>query len=282
MANVARASAARAADTMHKPRFSLDIPATCDDSVFLESLRACGSVLASVLNSASRRVAAGLSPVELSDFVEQELIRAGATPILRGFHTAGSPVFPAAAAVSVNEVAVNGVPMDCPFAKGDVLTIDAACELNGAVCDAAVSVCVSGGGDEGGLLVAAARSVLRAAMEAIRPGFQLSGIAAAASIEAERLGFELADECMAHGTGRALHQPPAVFPDRVEPADARITPGMVLAVEPVLVERGGGRLRTLADGWSRASSGRSAYEERTVVVTEKEWIELTPLASVGW
>lgn len=202
----------------------------------------------------------------------------GATPTLKGYQVAGAPPFPAAAAISVNEVAVNGVPTDRPFEQGDVVTIDSVCALDGAVCDAAVSVVVGGGESE---LVLAARAALSAALGAIRSGVALAEISEAAQAEASRRGFELLNECVAHGTGLALHQPPAVFAGRVEPEGAQAEPGMILAVEPVVVERGAGRLRTMADGWSRVASGRSAYEERTVVVDEKGLIELTPLAFGG-
>ncbi len=68
--------------------------------------------------------------------------------------------------------------------------------------------------------------------------------------------------------------PPAVFLDGVEPEpDGVIRAGMVLAIEPVVVESisGGGGVvacRTAVDGWSRIAPGLAAFEERTVLVTE--------------
>ena len=279
MASEAHASAARAADPMPEPRYTLDKPAVYSDPGFLGALKRCSSVLMAALNNAAGQVAAGVRPVELAEIVERELIRCGATPILKGLRIVGAPVFPAAAAVSVNEVAINGVPDEQLLKTGDVLTIDSACELDGAVCDAAVSVVVGGGASD---LVTAARSVLAAALGAIAPGRPLSGIAQRAQAEAHRLGFELLDECIAHGTGLALHQPPAVWAGQTSPSEAEIVPGMVLAVEPVVVEQGAGRPRTEADGWSRVTRGWSAYEERTVFVGEKGPIELSPLAFGCW
>jgi len=258
---------------MHTPRFTLDTPAIYTDSEFIDRLYRAGDFLWHALQCAAISVKAGVRPIELVEIVEREFAVRGAIPILKGYRVGGSAPFPAAAAVCVNEVAVNGVPSDEPLVTGDVLTIDAACEINGCVCDAAVSVVVGGEDDP---LIEAARKVLDAACGAILPGKCLSDIPRAAQEAARDLGYDILDEAIAHGTGLALHQPPAVFLDGIEPEDAVILPGMVLAVEPVVVDGAGNvRLRTLADGWSRAAQGWSAYEERTVLVTEMGAIALT-------
>lgn len=261
---------------MCTPRYTLDTPAIYADSAFIQGLSRAGSVLWQAIECAAQSVEAGVLPMKLAEIVERELEARGAAPIFKGFRVAGSAPFPAAAAVSVNEVAVNGVPGDQPLRIGDVLTIDSACELEGCVCDAAVSVVVGGGRDP---LVEAARKALSAACGAIIPGQSLDVIIRAAHQSASELGYELLDEAIAHGTGLALHQPPAVFLDGATPKGIVIEPGMVLAVEPVLVERAGTggdlTLRTLKDGWSRVASGRTAYEERTVLVTEMGTIALT-------
>lgn len=231
-------------------------------------------VLAGALEAGRRAAVPGAAPTKLAHIVEREIENAGGRALLRGLRVTGAPVFPTGASVSVNEVAVNGLPSEGVLLTGDVVTIDSACELDGAVSDAAVSVVIAGGQST---LIDAARSVLRAALGAIRPWAALSEMAEAASAEAQRLGFALADEAIAHGTGLALHQRPGILArgSRVGGGEAGVFEvGMVLAVEPVVVEVGGSwdglpvRLRTLGDGWSRAGPGRSAYEERTVVVSE--------------
>ncbi|MCA9274241.1 MAG: M24 family metallopeptidase [Phycisphaerales bacterium] len=263
---------------MPKPRFSLVTPAIYTDCDFFNRLARAGKLLSHAIKCASQAVGVGVRPIELAEIVERELTAFGAVPILKGFKSLGTKPFPAAAAVSVNTIAVNGVPSDEPLEIGDVLTIDSACELDGAVCDAAVSAVVCGGPDP---LIDAARKVLDAACEVIVPGRSLNEIAEAARQSAIEQGCELLNEVIAHGTGLALHQPPVVFRDGARPNLLEIQPGMVLAIEPVVVEPGAGAPRTLADGWSRAASGRSAYEERTVLVVENGWIDLTPLAFGG-
>lgn len=269
---------------MPVPTFSLTTPALYTDPAFIDRLRRCGAVLTRAIDSACRNAVQGVTPIDLARASERELRDAGARPILLGLEAKGVPAFPAAAAISVNEVAVNGVPGDEPLRDGDVLTIDSACELEGCVCDMARAVVVGGGSS---ILVEAARAVLRATLGAAQPGRELGELVAAARAEASRLGFDLADETLAHGTGLALHQPPWVLPGDAGTWGGRMEPGMVLAVEPVVVERaarGSGvaqGLRTHADGWSRVAGGRAAYEERTVLVTESGCVELTGSDFVG-
>jgi len=266
------------------PRYSAAPLAIYSDSAFFDRLRRCGVALGRALEAGRRVALPGVTPIDVASEVEREIGNAGGRVLLKGLRVPGAPAFPAGASLSVNEVAVNGVPTGRALDAGDVVTIDSACELDGAVCDAAVSLVVGGGQST---LIEAARSVLRAAIGAIRPGAAFAELAEAARAEAHRLGFALADEAIAHGTGQALHQRPGILPVGTGMAGGEagvFEIGMVLAVEPVVVEVGGSwdgvpmRLRTLGDGWSRAAAGRSAYEERTVVVTASGAEEITGLA----
>jgi len=244
-----------------------------------------GGVLSCALAAARDAAMPGATPKILSGIVDGIIREQGGIPVLLGLRAAGVSGFPAAAAVCVNKIAVNGVPDDRELQVGDVVTLDSACEYEGFVTDAAVSVVIGDGGSD---LVAAGRSVLAAAVDSIRPGLPLSVISAAALERAGLLGFDVADEAVVHGVGGSLHTLPAVFWNRVEPDDNEmIRSGMVLAIEPVVVERLGshpGRIRqcqTEPDGWSRRATARAAFEERTVVVMGDGCRVLTPIPPSG-
>lgn len=244
----------------------------------------CGHALAAAISDASRLVKPGVAPIEIAQQVGGSLRALGVEPILEGIALGAAPPFGHAASVSVNDIAVNGVPNERELVDGDVLTIDAAGSFEGCVTDAATSVVV-GGGDA--RLVGGAREVLLACLAVIAPGEPLLSIAQAAMEQARQMGLALADEVIAHGVGRSLHEPPAVFVDIVEPEQGgRLVPGMVLAIEPVVVDapvRVGAAVacETQGDGWSRRAPGISAFEERTIVVTENGFDLLTPIASPG-
>lgn len=244
----------------------------------------CGHALAAAISEAARLVKPGVTPIEIAKRVGGSLRALGVDPILERIALGAAPQFAHAASISVNDIAVNGVPNERPLVVGDVITIDAAGSFEGCVTDAATSMVV-GGGDA--RLVHGAREVLLACLEVVAPGEPLFSIAQAARRHARELGLVLADEVIAHGVGRSLHEPPAVFVNHVEPEPSgRLVSGMVLAIEPVVVDapgRGGAAVacETQGDGWSRKVPGASAFEERTIVVTENGFDLLTPIASPG-
>lgn len=269
---------------MSRARFRTSVAELITDSESIERLAGCGEVLSCALSEARAAVKPGVTPIQISKIIECCFEREGANPVLRDLRAVGAEPFPAVASVCVNGVAVNGVPYDEPLKRGDVITIDAACELDGFATDAACSVAV---GEPVHELVRAANSVLHSILEAVIPGVPLSDLSLCAIESAEQFGIDLADEAIVHGVGRGLHIPPAVFLDGVEPEpDGMIQTGMVLAIEPVVVESvsGGGGVvacHTARDGWSRIAPGLAAFEERTVLVTENGPRVLTDLPPLG-
>jgi methionyl aminopeptidase len=270
-----------ASGAMTRSRFHSDQIELFTDQDSIEHLVNCGGVLSRALTAARGIAAEGVTPIAISEVVEEVIRDHGADPLLLGLKLPGVPRFPAAAAVCVNDVAVNGVPSDQIFRDGDIVTIDSACEIKGFVTDAAISLTI--GANESGL-VAGARKVLGIAVESVRPGKSIEGVSSAALACAQSLGLAVADEALLHGVGKSLHAPPAVFWNLVEPDETLVfKPGMVLAIEPVVVEREGGTpgqiicCQTETDGWSRRAPKRAAFEERTILVTEDGCRDLTPI-----
>jgi methionyl aminopeptidase len=72
-----------------------------------------------------------------------------------------------------------------------------------------------------------------------------------------------------HGIGRRLHEAPQVPNFGVPGTGARLRPGMVLALEP-MVNAGRFEVETLDDGWTAVTQdgSLSAHFEHTVAVTE--------------
>jgi methionyl aminopeptidase len=72
-----------------------------------------------------------------------------------------------------------------------------------------------------------------------------------------------------HGIGRTIHELPHVpnYPDLTQ--RARLNPGLVLAVEPIITT-GSGRSYVERDGWTVRTSDHSlaAHHEHTIVITK--------------
>jgi methionyl aminopeptidase len=72
-----------------------------------------------------------------------------------------------------------------------------------------------------------------------------------------------------HGVGRAIHEDPYI-PNYGRPGrGAKLVPGMVIAIEPMLT-RGSEDIITMPDGYTlkTVDGSRSAHFEHTVLITE--------------
>ena len=121
------------------------------------------------------------------------------------------------------------------------------------------------------------------AIRMIRPGRRWSEIAQALQDFTLDSGYGIVEEFTGHGIGRQLHESPAV-PSAMTTGlqgrgDFTLRPGMVLAIEPMLVMEGGAirgdgtaagvPIYTTEDGWTvRTLMGEIvSHFEHTVVVT---------------
>ena len=89
-------------------------------------------------------------------------------------------------------------------------------------------------------------------------------------------GFDVMRDFTGHGLGRRMHEPPRV-PFWGEPGmGARLEEGLVITIEPILVEQSP-RWTLDEDGWTvrTADGGWAAQFEHTIVVTRDRALVLT-------
>ena len=81
-------------------------------------------------------------------------------------------------------------------------------------------------------------------------------------------GYELVREYVGHGIGRSLHEPPAVPNTGQAGQGPTLSPGMVIAIEP-MVSSGVWQTEILEDNWTVVTADRklSAHFEHTVAIT---------------
>jgi methionyl aminopeptidase len=86
----------------------------------------------------------------------------------------------------------------------------------------------------------------------------------------ELQGFSVVRDFVGHGIGRNLHEEPQVPNFGVPKTGIRLSPGMVLAIEP-MVNQGRPEVKVLDDGWTAVTidGSRSAHFEHTIALTEK-------------
>jgi methionyl aminopeptidase len=135
---------------------------------------------------------------------------------------------------------VHGVPGARRIESGDIVSIDTGARLDGWCADAAITVCVGDVVATRRALAETAEHMLELAVGLMAPGRRWSAIAAEMERLAIRAGFTVAVDFVGHGIGRDLHEAPQVpcasGSAFVAGGDFTLRPGMVLAIEPMLVD----------------------------------------------
>ncbi|HYE63123.1 MAG TPA: M24 family metallopeptidase [Phycisphaerales bacterium] len=233
----------------------------------LEQVRAAGRLAWDVLQRVAERVRPGVTTLELSELAESLIVDAGATPTTKGFRFEGDhgPPFPHAASICVNDEVMFGIPDGRVLRQGDVVTIDLTLRTTlGWHADVATSVAVAGG-ERAQYIAAGAQAALDAVLAHAKPGAWWQDVMGHAAEAVGLLGLYLLPGTCGHGIGRAIHEDPWLsYP---KGRNVRLAPGMVLCLEPVVLEQPA-EVLTNAQGVATAMGGVwSAFEERMVAIT---------------
>ncbi|MFK4149077.1 type I methionyl aminopeptidase [Streptomyces sp. NPDC004065] len=238
----------------------------------LDAMREAGRVVARTLAAVREAAGVGVSLRELDEAARAALTEAGARSPFLGYRPSFAPTpFPAVICTSVNDAIVHGVPTDYRLRDGDLVSIDCGAELDGWTGDAAVTFTVGTPRPADLELIEATRRALDAGIAAAVPGNRVGDISHAVGAVAEAAGCGMPPDFGGHGIGRRMHEDPHV-PNRGRPGRGfPLRPGLVLAIEPMLMAGGHDDYYAALDGWTlRTTDGsRAAHFEHTVAVTEE-------------
>ena len=124
----------------------------------LDAMRAAGAVVADMLAAVRAAAAPGVRLTELDEVARDVLAAAGATsPFLGYAPLPTTPPFPGVVCLSVNDVALHGIPTPQVLEDGDLLSVDAGATLDGWVGDSATTFAVGAAREEDLRLVDTAR-----------------------------------------------------------------------------------------------------------------------------
>ena len=92
----------------------------------------------------------------------------------------------------------------------------------------------------------------------------------------EKYGFSVVRKFVGHGIGADLHEAPEIPNYHRKKRTAKILPGMVLAIEP-MINIGTHEVKVLKDGWTVVTRDAqpSAHFEHSIAVTDGEPIILS-------
>jgi len=244
----------------------------CKSPAEIARMRAASALVAAVLTDLEGTIGPGVSTGELDERAEATIREAGATPAFKGYHG-----YPATLCVSINEEVIHGIPSRKRLLKdGDIVSVDVGAVLDGFVGDSAVTFPVGAISESAARLLRVTQEALYSAILAVRAGGRVSDIGHAVQRHVEANGCSVVREFVGHGIGTVMHEEPQV-PNYGPPGrGAKLTDGMVLAIEP-MVNLGRPAVRVLDDGWTAVTRDRSlsAHFEHTVAVTGEGPLVLT-------
>ncbi|WP_128896412.1 type I methionyl aminopeptidase [Longirhabdus pacifica] len=236
-------------------------------------MKEAGRIVASTHQLMKQNIAPGVTTKQLDKIAEDYILSQGATPSFKGYNG-----FPASICASVNEQLVHGFPNDTKLQEGDIVSIDIGAKYKGYHGDSAWTYPVGSVSDEVSKLLKVTEDSLYAGIAEIKPDVRLYTLSHAIQQCIEENGLSVVREYVGHGIGADLHEEPQIpnygLPDR----GPRLKPGMVLAIEPMVVQ-GQRFVKTLSDNWTVVSVDGSmcAHFEHTVAITDDGYDILTKL-----
>lgn len=222
----------------------------------------------------------GTQLIELDRAISRTISNRGGIALFKNY---GNPAYPASCCLSVNDVAVHGVPSEQVLLPGDLLTIDLGVKYNGMCVDAARSIIIQPPTHgEQIMLLEAVQSILKHQISVIRHGISLYEITMAAQLEAAIHNVYIVPELGGHKIGTELHLPPFI-PNSVEGlsrediqllGSIHLLEGDVVCIEPVIT-KSKSELYVEKDGWTmRTKNGCLAAHEESCLIVTKNGIEI--------
>lgn len=178
--------------------------------------------------------------------------------------------FPYAICASINDQVVHGFPSNRVLLDGDILSVDFGILLDGYYGDAAITLPIGNISNEAERLITTTRECLYKGISEAVPGNRVNNISKVIQQHAEANGYSVVKEFVGHGIGRSLHEKPQIPNYSKVHKGALLKAGMVIAIEPMLVEGSDASVVRDLDGWtvSTKTGKLSAHYEHTIVITK--------------
>ena len=229
----------------------------------LRNMRAAGRVVAEMHAAIRATARPGVTTLALDAVAREVLERRSAESNFLGYHG-----FPAVICASVNDEVIHGIPSSRVLEEGDLLSIDCGAIIAGWHGDAAFTMGIGSISPEAQHLIDTADAALAAAVAQMKPHRRLGDVGAAIEAVVAGAGYGNPRDYCGHGIGRAMHEDPDVENRGTPGKGHELLPGMVLAIEPMLVGGGKDDVTQLDDGWTivTADGSLAAHVEHTVLV----------------
>ena len=239
---------------------------TIKNETQIEKMRRAGALLRGVLEALRREIEPGVTTLHLDQMAERLIREGGGIPSSQGYEG-----FPYSICASVDDQVVHGFPNKEKLRKGQLLSIDCTCLLDGWQSDSAFSVVVGGGNPEAQRLVDITERCFWLGAKQAVAGNHLGDIGAAVQTYAEANGCGVVRDLCGHGIGMEMHEDPNVPNYGKAGRGVRLQPGMTLTIEP-MITLGTWKVYCDDNDWTIVTrdGSFSSHYEHTLLITDGE------------
>lgn len=228
----------------------------------IDGIRKSCQIVAHVLSEIDKNIKPGVTTAYLNEMAEELCYEKGGTPAFKGYKG-----FPFALCSSRNEEIVHGFPSPVKLKEGEMLSLDFGVLYKGWYGDSAFTKAVGEVPVKTEKLIKVTWQCLMDGIGQAYTGNTLGDIGFAIQTRAEVYGFNVIREFVGHGIGKNLHEDPQVMNFGEPGKGLKLTEGMVIAIEPMVV-MGSNEIHTMPDGWTTITKDHqlSAHWEHTIAV----------------
>ncbi len=225
-------------------------------------LREAAEISVGILKELGNRIEVGVTPFEI-DVIAGELCKANhVSPSFLGVNG-----YKYNTCISVNDVAVHGIPTDIPFKQGDLVSIDFGIIHKGLFTDHCWTWSIGNPNATNEKLLRAGREAVESTLPLAIVGNHVGDLGHNMESVAKKNGFNVMRMFVGHGIGKTLHDSPDVPAYGNKGKGPLLVDGMVLCIECQVVDDTG-EVKIDKDGWSAKTKngGNSVMFEYMVVV----------------
>lgn len=246
-----------------------------DDEI--RKIRKAALVVADIHEALREAAKPGVTTGELDLVAGRVLEKAGAKSNFLGYHG-----YPANACISVNETIVHGIPGDRVLTDTDIVSFDCGAVVDGWHGDACFTILMPNASEADRKLSEFTEKAMWTGIAQLAKAKHVGEVGGAIEDYVNSIPEEqrpgLVEEYMGHGIGTAMHQPPDVLNYRAKSRGAKLKPGMVLCVEPMLTI-GSPDSIVLDDDWTVVTAdGKNAchWEHEVAIHRGGIWVLTAP------
>jgi methionyl aminopeptidase len=242
----------------------------------IEKMRKAGKFAAQLLNFIGDLIKPGVNTQELNDIAHEYMIKHGTRSATLNY----KGTFPRSICTSVNDVVCHGIARrDEVLKEGDIINVDVTPIVDGYHGDTSRTFKVGKVKPEIETLVTDTEKAMWIGIEQVKPGNRVNDISNAIDAFLTPKRYGIVRELMGHGVGKNFHEDPQIPHYRQTRVLAKLEPGMIFTVEPMVNLGTHEVVFSKTDKWTvRTKDGKwSAQFEHTVLVTNTGYEVLTLL-----